>query len=628
MKKVSLSMAVLGAMLCLPLIGVQAATTSTTLDPALTIDERPVLGRTENVYYDTIPELKDVPFVGKIDTGADTTSMHAEQIHVTSLNPKYQHLEDDELLDAVVAEMNRLYENWNKERFKPFRLNVSFVIRHPYTGEKIQIKTEVARVSMIRSRSHKKPLLRPTITIPLTIAGRTVDTDVNLTDRSAFSTPFLIGKTFLEHNAWVFAGYDYLQDLPQAQIIGKHETVTIDGIPYRTSVSLKNRYSIAHARDIKVNRSQQTVSFLLEGHDGERKAMTLPLVKMLRVSGKSRPVVNLPVTLGNDQTMHWMVYLDDRHKLSSQLRLGVNTLSRYFMVNASQDTWLDKAQPTRLQSATKEQGTPPLMVSLQESIQVEGVQLPAQTSLTVQTPLLRVQRLIWLKGHKRVRFTLPDGQGGERIFTKPILRTIKVGKVIRPIVEGDLGFHGQTQTQEFALERVKGSTAEPYFVLGRKLAPEWMLINTRTENLLNPVPLFKAGHIEVAEVEGMRFPVKLDTGADISSLNAQDIDVFERQGKTMVSFTYENDIGMKKRFTREVVDKMRVRAREGEKTSVRLVVEMTVKLGQVEKTVEVNLKDRSRFHYSMILGKNFLKYGAMVSSDSDYIATPKPDFEP
>lgn len=53
--------------------------------------------------------------------------------------------------------------------------------------------------------------------------------------------------------------------------------------------------------------------------------------------------------------------------------------------------------------------------------------------------------------------------------------------------------------------------------------------------------------------------------------------------------------------------------------NIRPVVEMKVKLGDLEKEVRVNLQDRSRFEYSMILGKNFLKHGAVVSSDEDYL---------
>jgi hypothetical protein len=113
----------------------------------------------------------------------------------------------------------------------------------------------------------------------------------------------------------------------------------------------------------------------------------------------------------------------------------------------------------------------------------------------------------------------------------------------------------------------------------------------------------------------------------VSSINAKNIKQFKKDGKNMVSFTYENDSGMKKEFTKPVVDMMRITAKKGEKANVRPVVEMHVKLGELEKKIRVNLQDRSRFHYSMILGKNFLKHGAVVASDTNYIVTEKPDYE-
>ncbi|MEO0890325.1 MAG: RimK/LysX family protein, partial [Pseudomonadota bacterium] len=181
---------------------------------------------------------------------------------------------------------------------------------------------------------------------------------------------------------------------------------------------------------------------------------------------------------------------------------------------------------------------------------------------------------------------------------------------------------------EFAIDVLeKDDQEQPFFVFGHNMAKGGVLLNTRADHLLDARPLFKAGHIEVAEVEGMFFPVKLDTGADVSSINAKNIKQFKKDGKDMVSFTYENDSGMKKEFTKPVVDVMRIKAKKGEKANVRPVVEMHVKLGELEKKIRVNLQDRSRFHYSMILGKNFLKHGAIVASDTNYIVTEKPDYE-
>ncbi|GAA5645498.1 MULTISPECIES: putative ATP-dependent zinc protease [Vibrio] len=623
MKKVSLALALFSTALFTPMSW-SGDLQATTRDPVYKIDNELVLGRTENVYYNDIPQLKGVPFTGKIDTGADTTSMHAENIHVISQNPKYQHLKDDALMEAVVEDMDKRHGKWEDAMFKPYRVQVSFEVRHPYTGKVIKITDDIERIAMIRSRTNDKPILRPTINLPLTIAGHTVNTDVNLADRSGFSAPVLIGKTFLENNAWVFAGYDYLQGLPQAQVIGKHETVNVGGLPYKTSFSLKNNYSIANAKDIQVDKKARQVSFTLIGSNGQRKAMTLPLVKMLRVSGTARPLVYLPVKLNDTQTEHWLVYLRDRSHLDTQLRIGLNTTSRYFVIDSGRENLLrggEKSYNNALKSH-------PLVVSPEEEIELDGVTLRAEPSFAVNTPLLRVSSFELVEGKKpQVEFYLPDGKGGEQKVVKEVIKNIVVGESTRPIVEGEFTFGGETRTLAFAVDVVEKKGQKPYFTLGQKMAKGGVLVNTRAENLLDVHPLFRAGHIEVAQVEGLSFPVKLDTGADISSINAQDIKQFDKDGKKMVTFTYENDLGMKKQFTREVVDVMRIRARDGEKANVRPVVKMRVSLGGIEKAIRVNLQDRSRFHYSMILGRNFLKYGAVVSSDKDYIVTDKPASE-
>ena len=119
----------------------------------------------------------------------------------------------------------------------------------------------------------------------------------------------------------------------------------------------------------------------------------------------------------------------------------------------------------------------------------------------------------------------------------------------------------------------------------------------------------------------MQFPAKLDTGADVSSIHATNIKTFTQGGKQMVTFTYSNHQGDAQTFTREVIKTMKVKARPGEKASARYVVKMTVRLDGIEKEIDVNLRDRSRFEYSMILGKNFLKNNIVVSSDQKFLLT-------
>ncbi|MDF4897428.1 peptidase, partial [Vibrio parahaemolyticus] len=179
-----------------------------------------------------------------------------------------------------------------------------------------------------------------TIKMPMTIAGHTVDTEVNLTKRTQFSSPILIGKTYLDDNAWVFSGYDYLQEQPRAKMIGKKETVEVEGVPYKISISTSSRYTNVHALDIKVDKKHNEVSFMLEGENGKRHPMTLPLVRMLKTTKSERPLVYLPVKVGENETQRWLVYLRDRSKFSSQIRLGRDVASQHFVIDTDRENLL------------------------------------------------------------------------------------------------------------------------------------------------------------------------------------------------------------------------------------------------------------------------------------------------
>ncbi|MBE4116391.1 peptidase, partial [Vibrio parahaemolyticus] len=81
---------------------------------------------------------------------------------------------------------------------------------------------------------------------------------------------------------------------PNAKMIGKKETVEIEGIPYKPAFRQAAVHQ-RHALDIKVDKKAKQVSFTLEGENGKRHPMTLPLVRMLKTTKSERPLVYLPV---------------------------------------------------------------------------------------------------------------------------------------------------------------------------------------------------------------------------------------------------------------------------------------------------------------------------------------------
>ncbi|PMN52651.1 peptidase [Vibrio lentus] len=621
MKKIPLALTLLSTLL-FSQYTLATDTSHTNQNPTYELDGKAVLGRTENVYLSSVQGLKDVPFIGKIDTGAETTSMHAEDIHVKSTNADYKNLKDKELMAAITEDLLNNsdvdYDDWDGSTFAKYEAVVSFKVQNPRTGDMVLIKAPLERVSMIRSRTSSTPLLRPTVKMSLTIADQELKTDVNLTDRSHFSAPVLIGKTFLADNALVFAGYDYLQEQENATVVGRKEVVSISGMAMNATFSLKNRYSILHAKNIDVDKKNSEVTFDMFDNDGKQKEMTLPLVRMLSVSGKKRPLVYVPVQLDENTTKDVLVYLRDRSSSESQLRFGTSTASELFMIDTNAENILSEGSENFSEVAKK---TEPLIISPEEDITLDGFPMKAVASFTVNTPLLKVDSFEMTGKGKdaSVEFYLTDVNGEKQKITKPIIKKLKVGDDTRPVVSGEFLGAGKVRQQEFAIDVLNSNEKEAYFILGKKMAKDGVYVNTRSDYLLKSEPLFKVGHIEVVEVNGMTFPAKLDTGADVSSMNAVNIKRFKKDGQDMVSFTYQNNQGDKQDFTKPVIDVMRIKAKKGEKVNIRPVVEMKVKLGDLEKEVRVNLQDRSRFEYSMILGKNFLKHGAVVSSDEDYL---------
>ncbi|KLV01722.1 RimK/LysX family protein [Photobacterium aphoticum] len=586
-----------------------------------TIDGKMVLGRTERVTFPDIEGLKGVGMPAKIDTGADSTSLHAENIHLTSTDPRFKDIEGEDLIKAIADAYDALHTTQLRDRPNKDDILVHFEMVHPYTGERLSLQRPLYRLALIKSRDEGH-LARPVIKLNLDIDGNTVNTEVNLANRTRFAYPLLIGKTYLKKHAWVDAGFDYLREQPHATLIGRKEQASIDGIPLAVSLAFDNKYSILHAKKIKIDDDKRTVTFNLEGENDKDKTLTLPLYKMLKFVSSERPMVYVTLTFG-EQDYPILVYLRDRSKHNTQLRLGTEALNQYFAVNLSDTDLSDKPRQTLSTLADNDDA---LMISALESISVDDVTILATPSTTIKTPLLKVERIDEKQADytRMVHYVMTDVDGEVHSIDKPVKRKIRIGEEVRPIVRADIALPHTTITKDIALGKLdKAERPHTELEISPELVPDDVYVNTRATHLLDKRAPQKAGYVETVKVEGMHFPAKLDTGADISSIDATDIKTFEKNGKSMVTFTYRNHQGAKKTFTREVVRIMKIKARDGEKARTRPVVAMTVTLGKMTHTVEVNLRDRSQFDYSMILGKNFLQHNLVVSSDRQFLLTKK-----
>lgn len=129
----------------------------------------------------------------------------------------------------------------------------------------------------------------------------------------------------------------------------------------------------------------------------------------------------------------------------------------------------------------------------------------------------------------------------------------------------------------------------------------------------------------VIEPADMTVKFKLDTGALTSSMHAEDIERFERDGQQWVRFRVALE-DLKSRdqisevFERPLERDLRVRGAGGSED--RPVVRMEVCIAGERLNEEFSLRDRSNMHYPVLLGRRTLDRLGNVDSSRTFTAEP------
>ncbi|WP_085586787.1 MULTISPECIES: ATP-dependent zinc protease [unclassified Pseudomonas] len=140
-------------------------------------------------------------------------------------------------------------------------------------------------------------------------------------------------------------------------------------------------------------------------------------------------------------------------------------------------------------------------------------------------------------------------------------------------------------------------------------------------------------YIALPEIGGQVLKAKMDTGALTASLSAKDIETFTRDGDEWVRFRLATKGADNKVYEHKVARISKIKNRseeegeEGDSVEVakRPVVDLELCLGNVKRTVEVNLTDRSSFNYPLLIGAKALReFGAAVNPARRFTAD-KPD---
>ena len=132
-----------------------------------------------------------------------------------------------------------------------------------------------------------------------------------------------------------------------------------------------------------------------------------------------------------------------------------------------------------------------------------------------------------------------------------------------------------------------------------------------------PKQLVGATEVVFIEEAGLSFKARVDTGAKTSSIHAENIKVSKSgdpRGQP-ISFKLVTNEGLSRKIETKVVEVTKVR--NSEMTEQRYVVALTIKWGESRKTVMVNLNDRAKMSYRLLLGRNWLHNDFIVDVDKN-----------
>ncbi len=135
------------------------------------------------------------------------------------------------------------------------------------------------------------------------------------------------------------------------------------------------------------------------------------------------------------------------------------------------------------------------------------------------------------------------------------------------------------------------------------------------------------GWVEFVELhlggEALKLKAKLDTGARSSSLDAVDVQPFERDGERWVRFRL-NLPGSKRSAPLEepIVRYVRIKRHKGPYDR-RPMIRMQICLGDELRSVDVNLTNRGRFIYPLLLGRRALTGLAVVDPARTFQRAPR-----
>jgi len=128
--------------------------------------------------------------------------------------------------------------------------------------------------------------------------------------------------------------------------------------------------------------------------------------------------------------------------------------------------------------------------------------------------------------------------------------------------------------------------------------------------------------VDLPELGLHSVPAKIDSGARTSSLHAEIVEEFERDGKRYVRFAVDYERQHVRQFCEAVqVDWRGITSSNG-KTQRRMIIKTPLTIGDVTFRAEISLADRGKMKFPMLVGRSALRRRFLVDSGHSWLQTP------
>ena len=128
------------------------------------------------------------------------------------------------------------------------------------------------------------------------------------------------------------------------------------------------------------------------------------------------------------------------------------------------------------------------------------------------------------------------------------------------------------------------------------------------------------GWIETVNINGVALKAKIDTGADNSSLNVKKSTVYRKNGSRYIRFNVTNKMGHSIVVDQPIIKYIRIKKKTRNGTQQRPVIMLRICLAGITRKIMVNLVDRSRYKYELLIGRSYLVNHFIVDPSLKFIA--------